>query len=915
MRYTVVILILLTLAACGGASSEQRLARAKYAIEKTDYLAATGELQNALELDTNSAEIRWLLGKVYLETGNILEAQYELQQAQSLGWTNDDIRPALAQTLLAQGKFQDVLALDYRDLNSTAAAQLLSTQALAAVSDNQAEKAQALVALALRKEPQLLQAKLAEATLVVHRGDMANAMLLIDAILQSTPESGAAWGLKGQALGQQGKLKEARAAFDKSITHSHIAFADRIARALINLQLQDYAAAQVDATQLLQLSPQDPVANYIQGLLHFQHKQYRKALTALTLAEPAAEQFPLVLYYLSMGYLIEKDLDLAATFGNRFVTRTPDDARGRKLLAVILILQNKLQKAQDFLQPVLDHDPDEVQALNIMANALLLDKQADKGLLLYARIAQLRPDWRFVPLRQEAGLVTSVTGEEVIPVPATAPDMMANFPQTDILLILNFLGNKDFQGAIEAAKSYQYRDLESLAPYAVLARVYLAAGKPAEAKGVYDKALKRDPGDPAANQGLALLAANDPNTARQFYQTILEYHADDMTTQLQLAALESRQKNVAAMVSLLRQAIAAHRHALEPRLSLAGHYLGSGRPEKVAPLFAKLTALQQQSPRVLEITALAQLALQQHDKALVSLQQLVDTKPETVHYHYLLAMVASETGDQQKAKQELMEVIKRDPQHVLALINLARIAHNDGEQRQFEEYLATLVERAPEIPDVLRLRALAEKANGKAVEALVLSQRAFKQAPTTQTVLELNTYQKAAGRTAAARSTLLQWIAKHPADVDARLALANEFELENNLPGARAQYFVILAQQPNNIQVLNNLAWSLRLENPVNALATIRRAVAIAPGRPDLLDTLAVIEHLAGDHAGADRDIQRALEGSPGNVTMRFHQAMIAAARGEKDHAIAILEELLARDGGAFPERAEAEKLLLSLKG
>jgi len=48
---------------------------------------------------------------------------------------------------------------------------------------------------------------------------------------------------------------------------------------------------------------------------------------------------------------------------------------------------------------------------------------------------------------------------------------------------------------------------------------------------------------------------------------------------------------------------------------------------------------------------------------------------------------------------------------------------------------------------------------------------------------------------------------------------------------------------------------------------------------------------------------------------MRFHQAMIAAARGEKDHAIAILEELLARDGGAFPERAEAEKLLLSLKG
>ncbi len=916
MRPIVFALILLALAACGR-TPEEHLARAKDNIAKSDYPAATSELQNALELDSKSAEIRWLLGKVYLETGHAQEAQYELQQAQNLGWTKDDIRPALAQALLSQGKFKDVLALDFRDLNSTSAAQLLASQALAAVSSNQMDKAQELAALAFRKEPQLLLTKLAVATVLVHRGDMSNALALLDSILESTPDSGAAWGLKGRILGQQGKLEEARGAFDKSSTHSPMAFADHVARGLINLQLRDFTAAQIDATALLEQAPNDPAANYIQGVLDFENKQYRKAITTLRLAEPAAQQFPLVLYYLSKGYLIEKDLDPAEKFGKMFVKNTPDDSAGRKLLAAILILQNKLDDALDILQPVLDHNPDDVAALNIKANALLLDKQVDKGLALYSRIAKLQSGWRVAPLRQEAGLVTSDPGDEAIQVPAAAPGETENFPQTDILLILQHLGNKNFQAAIEAAKSYQFRDIDSVAPYAVLGRVYLAAGQPVKALGVYRKAWKRDPEDSAANLGLAAVALlrNNPNAARRYYKTILDTHEHDLDTLLQLADLEAKQKNTSAMVAALEEAAVAHRDALEPRLKLAGYYLDSGRPDKVAPLFAKLTTLQQTSPRVLETTTRADLALQQYDRALVSLQQLVDAKPEVVQNHYLLATVATKTGDMQIAKVQLLEVVKRDPKHQLALIDLARIMRSEGDQQQFRQSLAALVALAPEAPDVLRLQALAATDDGKTIEALGLAKRAFKLAPTTQTVLELSTCQMAAGFKVEARNTLQRWLASHPTDVDARLALAKGIELENNPAGARVQYAAILAQQPNNTQALNKLAWNLRAENPVLALATIRRALVVAPDQPDLLDTLAVIELQTGDYQSAQRSLQRALQGSPGNLSMRYHQAMINAARGKKARAIATLEELTAPESATFPEQADAKKLLLSLKG
>ncbi len=40
------------------------------------------------------------------------------------------------------------------------------------------------------------------------------------------------------------------------------------------------------------------------------------------------------------------------------------------------------------------------------------------------------------------------------------------------------------------------------------------------------------------------------------------------------------------------------------------------------------------------------------------------------------------------------------------------------------------------------------------------------------------------------------------------------------------------------------------------------------------------------------KHIQRALAGAPDNPSMRYHQAMIDAALGEKDKAIAVLQEV-----------------------
>jgi Flp pilus assembly protein TadD len=204
---------------------------------------------------------------------------------------------------------------------------------------------------------------------------------------------------------------------------------------------------------------------------------------------------------------------------------------------------------------------------------------------------------------------------------------------------------------------------------------------------------------------------------------------------------------------------------------------------------------------------------------------------------------------------------------------------------------------------------------GNASEAAAFARQAFEAAPTTQAVIALAVVEKVAGKNKTAHDTLQLWIKQHPEDIKARLFLAHDLGLENDLAGAQAQYVAVLEQDPGNITALNNLAWNMRKENPQKALEYIRKASNLQPDQPDLLDTLAVIESINGDHQSAQHTIRRALAARPGDISMRYHEAMIVAALGDKAQAIAALEKLVTQDAGQFPERDEAEALLKALKG
>tara|TARA_R110002110_G_scaffold91264_2_gene237418 strand:+ start:30245 stop:33004 length:2760 start_codon:yes stop_codon:yes gene_type:complete len=911
----VIAVAFLGLAACSEDSVEDHIANAETFLASKQYNAAAIELKNALQKDESSAKARWLLGNLYLQIEDTPTANKELRRAQDLGWNPNDVRPALAKSLLAESDITAVLVMSTEGLEADAAADVLATQALAALTQGQAARAQDALAEARQLSPQSTAVMMAEARLLFSRGELDAAVSEIDSVIATNPESGLAWSLRGDVLMSKGDLTGALESFDQSIKLRQFTYQDRLKRALINLQSGDYEAGQVDVAHLLKVAPQHPASNYLQGLLHFRDKEFQAAITSLSVAEPAADNFPMVLYYLGNAHLQVGNADQAAVFANQFYQAVPDSIAGRKLLATIRLQDGDFAQVRALLDPVLSAAPDDISTLNLMANALLRDGQTQQGIDLLQKVANLQPDSAAAQVRLGAGLLMTGNNDKAAQQMENALNLDPQFQQADILLVLNKLQNNDIEGAIGAAQAYQQRNPDSSTPYNLLGRVYVAAGQPDAARAAFAEALLVSPGEFAANHNLAVMELADGNTqaARSHYETVLKTDESSLAAMLQLTLLDARDGNTSAVTQRLDQAIKRHPTALEPRLMLARAYIGDGKADQVPPLFSSLDDMVQKSPQVLQVLGMAQMANRQHEEARYTLQQLINTQPGSAASHHMLAMAHAGAGDTSAAKQELLRAIELDSNYLPSLITLSRLSLSEGDYVAFRRHLARAAELAPDAADVLRLQAVSAREQGDLDGAITLAEQAYNAAPSAVTALELNNYLNAASRSPEGIALLRAWIDENPSDVTTRLALAEQLLAEDQ-SAAIKQNEAVLDYDPKNLVALNNLGWLLRESDTSRARGYVDRAIRIAPDRPEVLDTLAMIDLIEGDGQRALRNIRRAAEQAPGNPSIAYHQALIMSQTGEKDSARRTLQTLLGAGEADFAESDQARALLESLE-
>lgn len=179
-------------------------------------------------------------------------------------------------------------------------------------------------------------------------------------------------------------------------------------------------------------------------------------------------------------------------------------------------------------------------------------------------------------------------------------------------------------------------------------------------------------------------------------------------------------------------------------------------------------------------------------------------------------------------------------------------------------------------------------------EAVAELKAADRIAPNDQIVLRsLSLAQARAGLEAQAAETAARLYKVAPrADVAA--FYASRLRANNQPTQAATVYREVLSAEPNNALALNNLADLLAdIGELAEAEQLARQANDVVDNNPQLMDTLAWVLHLRGEHKEALGILDRAVPLSPKTAVIHYHRGVVLASLGRSSDARVALKEAL----------------------
>src|SRR5262249_26996557 len=138
------------------------------------------------------------------------------------------------------------------------------------------------------------------------------------------------------------------------------------------------------------------------------------------------------------------------------------------------------------------------------------------------------------------------------------------------------------------------------------------------------------------------------------------------------------------------------------------------------------------------------------------------------------------------------------------------------------------------------------------------------------------------------------------------LLLSSHYEEAEEFAKSMAIYRKLIARDPNDAIVLNNLAYGIAVREgkPAEALPLAERANLLVPRSASIMDTLGWIKHLLGDNEEAVKLIIPSALTASTNAETQLHAAVVCAAVGGLEDAAKFLKAAEQADP-AIKERPE----------
>ncbi len=903
---------LLLSAACGMESPEDMLTSAKHYLANNDHAAATIQLKNALAKSPDLAEARFLLGKALLDAGDPVAAEIELRKAVGLKFPADQVSPVLARALLAQGQVKKLID-EMGNVQLEAAegrADLKTAIGQGYAMQGRLDAARSAFEEAVASKGSFAPALLGLARIKAAEQDLSKAREMLDAIIAQSPQYADAWHFKADLLRAEGKNDEALLAYRKVVEIRPQLLTGH--SAIISLQLRnnqiDQAAKQLEAMQ--KVAGKAPLTLYMQGLVAYSQKNIaaaKSATDALLKVQPDSPQG------LQLAGIIAYDSrsdTLAQEYLAKALKMVPGLDFARRTLVKSYLRSGQPAKALATLQPVLqgkDTAPawlalagethmqsgDAAAAAEFFARAAKTDPENTRTqtALALARMQMGRTDQAFGELEQIAAADTGVTA--------------------DMALIASSLRQKQFDKALQAITSLEKKQPDNPVAHNLRGTALLGKGDQNAARKSFERALELAPGFLPAAASLARLDLADrkPDDARQRFEAVLA--SDPKNLQAMLAIAELRAQGGASteeVAGLLAKAIRAVPEEPAPRIALVGLYLRNNDNKKALAAAQEALSVFPDKPEILDIAGRVMQQTGDTNQALALYGKLASLLPGTAHPYLRMAEIQIALQNKDGARSSLNKGLALQPDSlpmhramIMLDVDAGKFAEALGRARDLQkahpgETAGYLLEGDVHV---------VQKAWPQAAAAY---RAGLKASPSSDLTGRLHAVLIAEGKVAEGKQVADAWIKSHPKDYGFRLFVADTANKRKDYPAAVAQYRALLAIQPDNPAVLNNLAWSLgKLRDP-KAIEHAERANKLAPNQPALMDTLGVLLVEQGNYERGLELLSKASALAPEAAEVRLNLAKGLIKANRKAEARKELE-VLSKLGDKFPQQAEVAEL------
>ena len=906
--------------AYSGQSANQPYENALESFYQSDLNTAIIHLKNALKNNPKHLPSLVLLAEVYIAIGDGAAAEEQLIKAKVNNADNNKVIPLILEAYLLQNKYQQILATKIiGHQNNKLIKDILLFKARAYVAENKLEQAKGTFQRVLDIASNNIKANLGLAQVYLLKRDNKKAKTFIDRVLTLSPTNTNALVMLANYQQTHNNTEQALTTISQVIALNKKNFPALLTRASLYIEQNKHQLALNDIEVILAEIPNEPKANYLKLVstsaigLHEETEKTAQHINLVLSGLPndIMKQNPIYLYLGGVVSFQKKQYIKAQDFLQTYLKIIEDDIRALKLLARIEIELDNPLLAKALLIKSRLIAPNDPETLSLLGDTYLTLNEYELSTKYFEDVIKLSngsPEAHYDLAKLQ---LLSDKPSDAISHLKIAMSLDNNI---DILILLSkaYQENKQLNHALKTINQAIKQQPNNTFLYVRKGTLLGLLNQHTEAKSAFQHAQMLDKNNLAALIHLARIDVQNNHSAKAITaikNKLADLKQPNVSLLIELGSIYQQIDEKDKALQEYNKAYSVDRNNQNSLINILNLHLSSNKIKQAINIADEYVERNNNHADVYLALANLHMANKTFDSAFLNFQLAAKNSLNKASIYNRFADAQTSLHDFQGAIGSLRKAIAWDKDNLSSLIKLFNVYAKQADETEALKVFKEIKQRIEE-PSYLKAlkgdlyRTLQAY---KKSESFYLSSNKSKM--NQQAVYGLYRVYKYQARFNEALSLLKPWLKLNPNDITAQIALAESFDALGDYKSSIKQYQLLMSQYSETPIFLNNLAQVYIKTNQYQlAENNAQKALAILPDNVAILDTMAWSYTLNNKVELALPLFRQAIVKDSENREIKYHLAFALAKLGRNNEAMKYLREALIGNSH-FNDKDEAKKL------